>query len=384
MQALAVATAALRRAGRYDVTARVAARTDEAIEASPSPLVLTADWAALQLDTGHCEALALTGRLDEAERLAQEGYRRAVADGHATAKALYAGWLGVTAGLRGTMRAALRWLRDATAGMRPDELPLLAVLWCEIIQSAVATGDLEPVPNATRQLQRVLSEGGNAYAPWAGLAPVWTAVAGGRFVEAERACLAAADHAERDGLLPAHLAALHTAVRLGTTVPVAARLESAAAEADGALAGAFVEHARAYAAADAAVLDDVAERFAALGANLYAAEAAAQASTSHRAHGGRGAGNASALRARQWAQKCEGARTPAIAELDSASELTRREHEIAALAASGMTSRAIAEQLVVSVRTVDNVLHVVYSKLGLSGRRDLASVVTGGNRGLSE
>ncbi len=159
LQALAVATAALRRAGRYDVTVRVAAHTDEAVEASPSPLVLTADWAHLQLDTGRCEAHVLSGRLDEAERLAQDGYRRAVADGHATAKALYAGWLGVTAGLRGTMRTALRWLRDATAGTRPDEIPLLAVLWCEIIQSAVATGDLEPVPNASRQLQRVLSRG---------------------------------------------------------------------------------------------------------------------------------------------------------------------------------------------------------------------------------
>jgi DNA-binding NarL/FixJ family response regulator len=366
------------------VTIRVADRADEAIEASPSPLVLTAEWAHLQLDTGRCEALVLTGRFDEAERLAQEGYRRAVADGHATAKALYAGWLGVTAGLRGTMRTSLRWLRDATAGMRPDALPLLAVLWSETIASAVAGGELEAVPHASRQLQRVLSEGGNAYASWAGLAPVWTAVAGGRIPEAERACLAAADHAERDGLLPAHLVALHTAVRLGTTVPVAARLESAAADADGALASTYVDHARAYAAGDAAALDEVAEAFAGLGANLFAAEAAAQAGHLHRARGGRGNGNASALRARQWAENCEGARTPAISDLDSASELTRREHEIAALAASGMTSRAIAEHLVVSVRTVDNVLHVVYSKLGLSGRRDLASVMTGGSRDLSE
>jgi DNA-binding NarL/FixJ family response regulator len=178
--------------------------------------------------------------------------------------------------------------------------------------------------------------------------------------------------------------ALHTAVRLGTTVPVAARLESAAADADGALASTYVDHARAYAAGDAAALDEVAEAFAGLGANLFAAEAAAQAGHLHRARGGRGNGNASALRARQWAENCEGARTPAISDLDSASELTRREHEIAALAASGMTSRAIAEHLVVSVRTVDNVLHVVYSKLGLSGRRDLASVMTGGSRDLSE
>jgi DNA-binding CsgD family transcriptional regulator len=167
-------------------------------------------------------------------------------------------------------------------------------------------------------------------------------------------------------------------------VPLADRLETAAAEAEGDLVVAYVDHARAHTKGDADALDDVAGRFAALGAHLLAAETAAQACHLHRGRGGRGAGNASALRARRWAEECEGARTPAIADLDSASELTRREHEIAALAASGLTSRAIAEQLVVSVRTVDNVLHVVYSKLGLSGRRDLASVVSGGSRQFSE
>ncbi|NMO93799.1 LuxR family transcriptional regulator [Actinomycetospora sp. TBRC 11914] len=384
LQALAVASAALRRTGRHDVTVRVAVQAREAVAATPPPLGLTTEWAHLQLDTGCCESHVFTGRLDEAERLAREGYQRAVADGHATAKALHAGWLGVTAGLRGTMRTSLRWLRDATTGVRPDGLPLLVVLWSEIIQSAVVTGDLDGVPHASRQLQRVLGEGGNAYAPWAGLAPVWTAVAGGRLREAERACLAAADHAERDGLLQAHLVALHTAVRLGTTLPVADRLESAATGADGPLAAAFVDHARAHAAADAAALDRAADGFAALGARLFAAEAAAQASALHRARGVRGGGNASALRARAWAQECEGARTPALGDLDSSSELTRREHEIASLAASGMTSRAIAEHLVVSVRTVDNVLHVVYSKLGISGRRDLGSVVIGGSTYLSE
>lgn len=384
LQALAVASAALRRTGHHDVTVRASARAHQAVEYPGAPLGLTAEWALLQLDTGCCESHVFTGRLDEAERLAHEGYQRAVADGHATAKAIYAGWFGVTVGLRGAMRTSLRWLRDATAGVRPDALPLLAVLWTEIIQATVAVGDLEAVPGASRQLQRVLSEGGNAYAPWAELAPVWTAVAGRRLREAERACLAAADHAERDGLLPAHLVALHTAVRVGTTAPVADRLEAAAEGVDGALVETYVAHARAHAAGDAAALDGVAGRFAALGAHLFAAEASAQASNLHRAGGSRGSGNASALRARQWAQGCEGARTPALADLDSSSELTRREHEIASLAAAGMTSRAIAEELVVSVRTVDNVLHVVYSKLGISGRRDLSSVVTGGMTDLSE
>jgi DNA-binding NarL/FixJ family response regulator len=48
--------------------------------------------------------------------------------------------------------------------------------------------------------------------------------------------------------------------------------------------------------------------------------------------------------------------------------------EIATLAATGLTSKAIAGELVVSVRTVDNVLRAVYAKLGVSGRADLRQV----------
>ena len=61
--------------------------------------------------------------------------------------------------------------------------------------------------------------------------------------------------------------------------------------------------------------------------------------------------------------------------LETPLDLTVRELEIARLVATGLTSRAVADRLVVSVRTVDNVLHGVYAKLGISGRRELASVV---------
>ena len=41
------------------------------------------------------------------------------------------------------------------------------------------------------------------------------------------------------------------------------------------------------------------------------------------------------------------------------------------MAAGGLTSKAIADQLVISVRTVNNVLHAVYAKLGIARRGDL-------------
>lgn len=54
--------------------------------------------------------------------------------------------------------------------------------------------------------------------------------------------------------------------------------------------------------------------------------------------------------------------------------LTRREREIATLAAHGLTSKEIAERLVLSVRTVDNHLHSAYTKIGLHGRSELAAI----------
>jgi DNA-binding CsgD family transcriptional regulator len=57
-------------------------------------------------------------------------------------------------------------------------------------------------------------------------------------------------------------------------------------------------------------------------------------------------------------------------------ELTAREREIAALAAGGLTSREVAERLVVSVRTVDNHLQRVYRKLGVSRRGELSRLLT--------
>jgi len=67
---------------------------------------------------------------------------------------------------------------------------------------------------------------------------------------------------------------------------------------------------------------------------------------------------------------CGRVRSPALVGL-KAPELTRRERQIALLAAQGLSSRVIAQRLALSVRTVDNHLQVAYGKLGISGRRAL-------------
>jgi DNA-binding CsgD family transcriptional regulator len=55
--------------------------------------------------------------------------------------------------------------------------------------------------------------------------------------------------------------------------------------------------------------------------------------------------------------------------------LTRREQEIASLAAGGLTSRAIATRLTLSVRTVDSHLARVFAKTGVHSREGLSAVL---------
>ena len=62
--------------------------------------------------------------------------------------------------------------------------------------------------------------------------------------------------------------------------------------------------------------------------------------------------------------------------------LTRREQEIGVLAAAGEPSRAIAERLFLSVRTVENHLQNVYTKLGVTNRRELAEALGAAESGV--
>jgi DNA-binding NarL/FixJ family response regulator len=52
-------------------------------------------------------------------------------------------------------------------------------------------------------------------------------------------------------------------------------------------------------------------------------------------------------------------------------ELTRRELEIARMAAGGYPPRSIAEQMCLSVRTIESALLVIYTKLRITAPADL-------------
>jgi DNA-binding CsgD family transcriptional regulator len=55
--------------------------------------------------------------------------------------------------------------------------------------------------------------------------------------------------------------------------------------------------------------------------------------------------------------------------------LSAREREIADLVAAGRTNREVAEQLVLSPRTIDAHLRSIYGKLGVRSRVELAGAM---------
>lgn len=126
--------------------------------------------------------------------------------------------------------------------------------------------------------------------------------------------------------------------------------------------------AAAAAAGDGEGLLTASDAFAAFGAAGWAIEARALAARVLPAQA------AALLPEVEAAAQDLGLATPPLCSQASAvphQALTAREAEVVRLAASGMANRAIAQELVVSLRTVENHLHRAFAKLGVTSRADL-------------
>ena len=103
-----------------------------------------------------------------------------------------------------------------------------------------------------------------------------------------------------------------------------------------------------------------------------------QASDALRRGGDQRGANRLLGRAAELRSTCE-ATVTAMPVVDTGTvALSKREREVAMLAAQGMTSRAIAEQLFISSRTAENHLSKVYDKLGVRSRAELSRMLDGG------
>lgn len=125
--------------------------------------------------------------------------------------------------------------------------------------------------------------------------------------------------------------------------------------------------------ADGAGLEAVAERYRSLGLAPVAADAFAQAADARRAAGATPAAVTDHLAAKRLAEAVGGLASPAQ-RLVAAPLLTRREAEIVALVAQTRSNAQIAEQLQLSVRTIEGHLLRASGKLGVRDRKALAEI----------
>lgn len=324
-------------------------------------------------------SLHMAGDFVEAAALVDSAYDRAVALDAAWVRGTFACMAGTAARSRGRLAEASRRLREGTALLREEDV--MGQLWLflgELAYVCALTGDRDGAAAALSESRS--ARGPDMAFPYPAQAEVWYLAACGEVSRAVSVARAEADRLARRGAHGGEAWLLHEAVRLDHADCVRHRLGELAHSCDGRLIPTFASHAAALAGDDTKGLEAASVTFEHLGADLLAAEAAAQAAHVHRARGERGHAHQAAARACFLAERCEDARTPALTASEQTLPLTRREHEVALLAAHGLSNQDIAERLVVSCRTVENHLHRVYEKLGLAGRQNLVGILAPATR----
>ena len=358
----------------------VTGRTAEAVKAAKAGFadhVALGDELAIAHPAMHLvnQVFALTeaGRLAEAEQLARAGAEIVASQRVPIAQIFFAANLGRVATLQGRVATARRYYAEAAglaeashfAGPRRLALSGLALAHAML-------GDADAAAQALAE--RAAAPAFGFRGPEQLLADAWAAIASRRPAEAADRFRAAATQAASTGHRTAESWLWHDLMRT-CGEDTSARLRELAGACDSPLISARARHAVAARARDAQELAGAADDFEALGAMLFAAEAASGAAEAFSRAGNQRAATAALRRSSALAAACEGAATPGLFHAATAVPLSGREREIVTLAATGMASKDIAERLYLSVRTVNNHLQHAYDKLGVSSRADLAQAL---------
>jgi DNA-binding CsgD family transcriptional regulator len=320
---------------------------------------------------------AAAGQLAQAEADAETGRQASLSAGDKEGQATHlflAGWVLIE---RGHLDRAAKAFLDGASVNREIHDPA-ALRWClaglalaeamrghpsEAQAAAAECDELPAIPMMVYETDVV------------DRARAWVSACAGELSRAREILTSAAQRAAACRLRVAEAKALHDVARIGQPEAVAQRLAVLAAETGGGLVAALAAHAAALARADAAGLEAAGRAFEALGASLLAAEAYLAAATAYRSDGQARSASAMSRQAAEISATCGDARTPGLSPGATTLGLTRREQEVATMAAAGASSREIADRLVLSVRTVDNHLQNIYSKLGITRRDELVRLL---------
>ncbi len=317
-------------------------------------------------------ALHLAGRIEQLERRVVELHRRSLAapewSGDAVVS-LHRGWAALAAG---RLCVAIRWLEEAQMGLqRRDPVGLLPLCLALLARARAVIGDVAGAEELCAERERIGRGAVTVFDPVASLAWAWLEGARGQTAKAGDGVLEAAALAADQGQPAVEAILLHDGLRFGRAADVAHRLRELAGTLDSPFVEDLASHAEAVLTGSGEHLDLASHRFEKAGALLFAADAAAAASAAHERSGDRRRAASHATRVSRLLRACGLAETPALDHV-TPPLLTSREQEVARLAGRGMSNQAIADRLVVSVRTVETHLSHIYDKLGISGRTELA------------
>jgi len=320
------------------------------------------------------DAMVNAGRFRDAEALTSQQYDNALAEGSLEAQAIFAWHKCRTVGERGQARATIRVGLEALALF--DHLNRPQFTYLTLIYLAMAhalNGDPEKAGAALLTLDGLELSAVFYMGIDLQLARAWTAVANGDLAGARAWFEEAAATGEHLGDLVGRAAALHGLARIGHAAEVAADLSALAGHIDGQLAQTRARHTRGLVDRDPSGLLAAADSFEVMGADLLAAEAAADAAAAWRGVDDPRRAAAAERRAVRLADRCQNPVTPALQSVHSRVQLTPAERETALLAAAGRSNKDIAAELSLSVRTVESYLSNAYEKLGVQGRGQLAA-----------
>jgi DNA-binding CsgD family transcriptional regulator len=326
-----------------------------------------------------CEALAAAGRLHESEELAHAQHAEGVRSASTEAQAYFAWHLATVVGDRGHVVTAARHAREGIALNRELGRPhyvgecliglatalALSGLPRDAAAALEAFDALELVPAIAMFKPIDLT-----------LARAWALVAAGDLEAGRLRFEEAAAQAQERGDLVGEATALHCVARIGYPASVLDRLCELADRSEGGLVRARQEHCAALAAEDAARLAAAAAVFEGMGADILAAEAMAAAAAAARTDGDARRTAAYEREAVRLVEECERPVTPGLLAVATRARLTPQERRTALLAAAGRTNKQIAEELFLSVRTIENHLQRVYEKLGVRSRTELAAALS--------
>ncbi|MCG5433354.1 LuxR C-terminal-related transcriptional regulator [Mycobacterium sp. MYCO198283] len=361
--AAATATLSTARMGRFDEVDALAARGLAA--AHPGLLRFT-------IGLGQTLTLVMAGDVAGAERLARHylGFSEFQQPGRAIGEVLLAQVVMV----RGGCDEAVSLLRQAGAALTSTGYswgPLALICLAQVLgQQGKATDAAAAVERAERA-HAMRSE---IYAPDLALARAWSRAAARDIRGAIGAARDARRIAEASGQHAIALRAVHDAVRFGDTA-ASDDARRIARQLTCRFAPLVVEHARALGRGDGPALDRIAAELQSMGMVAAAADAAAQAATAHAGRHERAGELAARATAASLANRCGNPLTPALEAVLSPLPLTGREREIAVMVSQGLSNKAIAEQLCVSVRTVEGHVYRACQKLDVPDRSALATAV---------